>query len=457
MTTLQELKDASDALAAAKVGHDEKWDIWQAASLALGLAEDALAETVTAYLATPPVVVPPPAEDPPVLDPPSTPPSTPPNLKPLAADPIVGTVTKPALGESFADPVYGTKITRRSIGPDRHNYSRRQAENADGSRYITTTGGNWYLHDAKTCAVLRTLTGMAGDCEPIWHATNPRLLLHTGREGKGGIWYWLDVEANARTIAFNLTSNSPFPKAQSYWTKGEGTTSAEGKYLALMAETYNGSTGNVDFYGVIVVDVATGTIVSSRASTQRPDHVSMSPTGRCVVVSCTGSEGTRAYSRDFKSFVQLQKGSQHSDLAIGPEGQDYYVVANYTNGYLEARNCESVSDVFVLSPLYPASGAKYSCHISGQAFDRPGWVVISTYADSDRAGSPAAVLQPQYRKVWLAELKPNGKQYSVCHIRTTGSGYFDEPQATISRDGKRITFASNLGSGPSDSYLVEVP
>jgi hypothetical protein len=84
-------------------------------------------------------------------------------------------------------------------------------------------------------------------------------------------------------------------------------------------------------------------------------------------------------------------------------------------------------------------------------------VAISTYDDADREGRPAAVLQPQYRKVWLAELKPNGKQFSVCHTRTTGTGYFDEIQATISRDGKRITYASNLGSGASDSYVVEVP
>lgn len=455
MTTFNELKAASDALAAALAAKDAADAVWGEALRDQQIAQVALNEAIANYIATPPVVVdPPPVEEPPVDPPPVDPPPT--GLKPLAADPIVGTVTKPALGGSFADPVYGTKITRRSIGPDRHNYSRRQAENADGSRYITTTGGNWYLHDAKTCAVLKTLTGMAGDCEPIWHATDPKLLLHTGREGKGGIWYWLDVEANARTIAFNLTTNTPFPKAQSYWTKGEGTTSADGKYLALMAETYNGSTGTVDFYGVIVVDVTTGAIVSSRASTQRPDHVSMSPSGRFAVVSSTGSEGTRAYTRDFSRFTQLLPGSQHSDLAYGPNREDYFVAADYGTGYIVVADCDTGAK-FNLAPLYPVSGAKYSCHISGQAFDHPGLVAISSYADADRAGKPAAVLQPQYRKVWLAELKPNGKQYSVCHIRTTGTGYFDEPQATISRDGKRITFASNLGSGPSDSYLVEVP
>ncbi len=51
-------------------------------------------------------------------------------------------------------------------------------------------------------------------------------------------------------------------------------------------------------------------------------------------------------------------------------------------------------------------------HVSGQAFDRPGWVVISTYADSAEYGRvvPDATLEPMYRKVMLLELKPGGRK-----------------------------------------------
>jgi hypothetical protein len=60
----------------------------------------------------------------------------------------------------------------------------------------------------------------------------------------------------------------------------------------------------------------------------------------------------------------------------------------------------------------------------------------------------------------LVELRPNGRQYSVTHTRTAANdgGYFGEPQATVSRDGSRIMFASNFNDGgvPS-SYMVTLP
>lgn len=391
---------------------------------------------------------------PPVTPPPVTPPAT--SLKVLAADPITGTVAKPALGASYTDPVYGTMIYRASAGT-RHEYSRRQAFNADNSRYLQLAqNGYWFLHDGATFKPLKQLAFLAGDSEPIWHATNPRLLLHTAREGVGGVWYWLDVETNTSTQAFNLAGKAPFASAKSFWTKAEGTTSADGRYIALMAETYGSST--VTFYGVLTVDVTTGAVVGSLATSNRPDHVSMSPSGKYAVVSWTGANGTRAYTRDFASFRQLHTTSEHSDLAFGPNREDLYVYTDYTAGQIVAKNLDTGAS-FSITALYPASGSAYAAHISGQAFGKPGWAVISTYADYANYGStrPDPKLQPQYRKVFLAELKPGGRLLSVAHIRGTGTGYFDEPQATISRDGTRIMWASNLGTGASDSFVAVLP
>ena len=388
---------------------------------------------------------------PPIVTPPSS------TLKPLAADAITGSVAKPALGTSYVDPVYGTTIYRASEGA-RQDYSRRQAFNADNSRYLQVApDGYWYLHDGRTYARLKRLNFLAGDSEAIWHPSNPKLLLHTAREGVGGVWSWLDVEANTRTQAFSLAGKAPFSSAKSFWTKAEGTTSADGRYLALMAETYN-SNGSVTFYGVVTVDVTTGTVVGSLATSNRPDHVSMSPSGKYAVVSWTGSNGTRAYTRDFASFRQLHTTSEHSDLAFGPNREDLFVYTDYTAGQIVAKNLDTGAS-FNLTALYPASGSSYAAHISGQAFGKPGVVAISTYADYANYGStrPDPKLQPQYRKVFLAELKPGGRLLSVAHIRGTGTGYFDEPQATISRDGTRIMWASNLGAGTSDSFVAVLP
>lgn len=81
-------------------------------------------------------------------------------LSDLSADEIAE-ATKPAKGQEFVDPAYGTSIYRATDisegdgGMMRHEYSRRQAFNADNSRYLVQDGrGFWYLYDASTFANL---------------------------------------------------------------------------------------------------------------------------------------------------------------------------------------------------------------------------------------------------------------------------------------------------------------
>ena len=394
----------------------------------------------------------PPVTQPPVEQPPSS------TLKPLAADPITGTFSPPGLGKSFVDPAYGLTITQASSGNERQEYSRRQMFNADNSLYlIQAVNGYWFTYSTRTFAKGKQLNFLAGDAEPLWSPTDPKKLLFTGQNGQGGTWYWLDVEANTRTTAFSLAGKAPFPSAKSFWTKAEGTTSADGRVLTLMAETYNAG-GSVTFYGVLTVDTATGASLGSRAGGARPDHVSTSPSGRFAVISGDSAEVTVACPVDFKTECRkLHTKSEHSDLAFGPNREDLYVYTDYTVGQIVAKNIATGAS-FNITPLYPVSGAGYAAHISGQAFGMPGWVVISTYADfSNYSTKPATVLQPQYRKVFLAELKPSGRLLSVMHNRAVVREYRDEPQATISRDGQYIGVATNLGSTVSNAYIVRLP
>lgn len=72
-------------------------------------------------------------------------------LTPLSAD-AIEPVDKPQPGGEFTDPAYGTHVHRATAASDgeggrvRHEYSRRQAFNADNSRYLAQDGrGAWYL------------------------------------------------------------------------------------------------------------------------------------------------------------------------------------------------------------------------------------------------------------------------------------------------------------------------
>ena len=394
----------------------------------------------------------------------------------MSAD-AIESVDKPQPGGEFTDPAYGTHVHRATAASDgeggrmRHEYSRRQAFNADNSRYLAQDGrGAWYLYDGKTFRNLGAIETLAGDCEPIWHPTDPNLIYFTDRNG-GTTWWTYNTATKKKDVVFDFTGKTPWPDATSYWTKGEGTTSADGRYLSLMATSYNESTKEKKIYGLLTLDIREKKIVGTLDAKDFPvpgafpDHISTSASGKYAVPSwLNGQGGTRAYTLDFKKSVELATGSEHSDLAFGPNKQDYFVYADYGSGQLVAVDIDSKERINLHS-LYPASGEAYALHVSGQAFDKPGWVVISTYADSANYNttSPAPTLRPEYRKVWLQELKPNGRSLNVAHIRANDSkatgdtAYFLEPQATASRDLSRIIFASNLGGTDVESYVADVP
>ncbi len=405
------------------------------------------------------------------------------------------TVAKPASkatgldAASYIDPVYGTRVYRATAASDRpestfvrHEYSRRQAFNANNTRYLAQSSkGDWLLYNADSFQVLpRTggagaLKGMAGDCEPIWHPTDPKKLWYTTRNG-GLIWYEKDVETDTDTVIgdFGARIRALWPNANGVWMGGEGTASADGRYFAFMATRYDDATQTKTVYGLFTWDRVQnkilGTLDASKFNGVYPDHISITPSGRYAVPSWayTPSLGTRAYPLDFSSYRILNTESEHSDLATGPSGQDYYVVANQASNYMRAIDVATGAS-FNLMKLYPRSGSGYAAHISGQAFDKPGWVLVSTYDDfHDYNVRPDTTMEAPYRKLMLVELKPGGRQYAVAHTRAAagyqyvtsneGSSYFGEHQATISRDGSRLMFATNFNDkGPPSSYLVGLP
>ena len=406
-------------------------------------------------------------------------------LRTLSAD-ATPAVAKPAAKASdlgtptYVDPVYGTRVYQATGSSDfagasfvRHDYSRRQAFNADNSRFIAvSSNGYWLLYDASTFNVLArsghngAMGGPAGDCEMIWHPTDPHKLWHTGTGG-GLVWQEANVETGTGSVMADFTGRLPWPAATAVWTKSEGGPSADGRYWAFMATSYEAATKRNIIHGLFTWDRETNKIMgicdASKFDGVFPDHISVSPGGKYVVPSWAYHPklGTRAYPLDFSSSIQLHPQSEHSDLAIGPDGRDYYVYTDYTAGFIRATII-ATGEGFNLVPLYPGAGKSCSAHLSGKAFGRPGWVVISTYADSADHGktTPIPTVRSMCRKIMLAELKPGGRLYNVAHTRSAANygGYWGAPHATISRDGSRLLFSSNFDDGkPPDDYLIGLP
>lgn len=366
------------------------------------------------------------------------------------------TSARPVKGVVFRDPAFNTCVVRATnhlTEPPssfaRNDYSRRQAFNVDNTRALVyALDGAWHLYDANTLTPIRVLDFLAGDAEPQWHSVDPSLLYYIPTNG-GMSLRRLNVETNKSTTVADFTGKLPWSNVAHVWSKSEGSPSADGRYWCFMAETASFSTR-----GVFVYDLQTQTVVGSRTLSSRPDHVSMSPSGRhCVISGGDVSGATVAWDRTFSTSLTVHHGGEHSDIALGKDGSDYYVAVDYQsqNGDLYMINL-STGVRTVLFPTYIA-GTATAYHISGKAFSRPGWVVMSTYA---RSGAEKWL----HERVMAVELKANPRIINLAHHHSKYNGYWTEPHASVSRDFSHVFFTSNWGTSSAqdvDAFMIRLP
>lgn len=371
-------------------------------------------------------------------------------------------LAKPAKGVAFSEPNYNTCMVRATDhvadgvnGFTRNDYSRRQAFNADSTRYLAySLNGAWHVYDANTYARIKALPGLAGDAEAQWHPTHPNLLYYLPTNGVGMKLNELTVSSGSTRVVgdFATRLRARWPTANFAWTKSEGSPSANGRYWCFMVD--DASFGTL---GVFTWDRDTDTLLGSmNTNGERPDHVSMSPSGNHCVVSGDGARGTVAYTRDFSQQRLLLNKSEHSDLAIDANGDDVYVSVDYQS---------NAGDIFMLNlrtgvrtALFPnyVAGSATALHVSGKAFNKPGWVLLSTYAETLSSSG----VQWLHRKIFAVKLEANPTIYNIAFHRSIYNGYWTEPHASVNRDFTKILFSSNWQVNNAenvDAYMVEIP
>lgn len=366
-------------------------------------------------------------------------------------------LARPAKGARFADPAFRTCVVRATDhaaeapnGFARNDYSRRQAFNADNSRFIVySLDGFWHAYDANTLQYQRSLPGLAGDAEPQWHPTDPNVLYYTATNG-GTKLLKLDVISGVTTTAADFAGRLPWSGVTHVWTKSEGGPSADGRYWCFMAENDSFNT-----LGVFTYDLQLGQVIGTKAMTIRPDHISMSASGRyCVVSHLANAGGTVAWDRAFTQSRPVHTQSEHSDLALAANGHDIYVAVDYQSNAGDLFMVDI--DTGVRTTLFPTyiAGTATAYHVSGKSFAKPGWVLLSTYA---RTGT---TMQWLHERVMAVQLSANPTIVNLAHHHSTTNGYWTEPHASVSRDFTRVLFNSNWGSTSAtdiDAYMVTLP
>ncbi len=397
-------------------------------------------------------------------------------------NPAMAALAKPTKGIAVHEPNFHTclvRATSHATEPPntfaRNDYSRRQAFNANNSYFIVYSNGTWHLYDANSLAHVRELTTMGGDAEPQWHPTDPNTLYYLPTNG-GTKLLKVDVRNNTASTVVDFVGRLPSwaANADHIWTRSEGSPSADGRYWGFLVYT-----ANWDMLGYIVWDLQQNQLAGSRATNAPQDNASMSASGRWFINSGE-ADGTWAWSRDFTTKKKLDNSyGVHSDLALSPSGQDYYISVDYESSggdvyFTNLDTCPSVPASATTAPVCPRTvlfsmyptGGWATMHFSGKAFSKPGWVLISTYDSDTNNGGPLPWFT---NKVMAVELKASPRIYVLAYTRrvrvtsgdSDGAGnYWAEPHASVNRDFTRILFNTNWGNsvGPDiDAYMIQLP
>ncbi len=390
---------------------------------------------------------------------------------------------KPAKGATASNPLTGTCIVRATAHDDdpprtfaRNDYSRREAFNVDGSRFIVDDmDGFWHLYDANTLQWIRRLDGPAADAEPQWDHADPKFLYYVPNTG-GLALYRLNVESNrSETVAdFRKALPGWAAKAAHIGTRSEGSPSIDDRYWGFQIEN-----AKYEILGFMVWDLTGKRLVGSRQASIRPDNVTMSPSGRWFI-SAGNEDGTWAWSPDFATKKKLHHKVEHADLGIAANGHDAYLSVDYESPhgmvfFTDIDACSGVAADAKDAPVCPRTplfdlydnGSTAALHFSGKAYEKPGWMLISTYDTTltrDRR-------IPWYNEgIFAVELAASPRIYALGpHRSSVGGCYWSEPQATVDLKFTKILFNSAWSPSPAcpgsdrsaprdvDAYMIVLP
>jgi hypothetical protein len=385
-------------------------------------------------------------------------------------------MSEPAPRTPYTDPVFGTCVVRVT---DRHHdlsaddkspglkneYSRVQSFNADESKTLVRgTYATWYLYDANTLQPLRQLA-FQGAVDPRWDASNPNVLYYVQSDPPRLMSY--NIQTQKETVVHNFANDFSGQSLAAVWTRYEGSPSLDGRYWGLLAESQ-------DWHPVafVVYDQQTDKVIAKRdvEGLGDIDWVSISPLGDYFVAlypekSCPSSGGDEShpcglmvYDRNLAHGKSLKCSYAHGDLAFDANGREVIVFQDNSNDYLSMADLATGTVTQIYGPIdFSHTGIGF--HISGRAFNHPGWVLVST---TDETPTSYTWMDDQ---VFAMELKPNGRIVRLAHDHTVVDpkqehDYWAEPHGSVNRDFTRVLFTSNWGRSGTEQvemYMVVLP
>ncbi len=358
-----------------------------------------------------------------------------PPIRTLAAVPVPP-LPLPGYLVPFTDPIWGTQVTRISNTPGwRHAYATLQAWNSDSSKLLLGYVSNPRpILDGTTYVFQKTL-----QCKqtPIWSNSDPDKLWCADSNANPGTLHTVKVSTGVFTTVHTFTG-----------------------YVNVSIGEYHGAADDADRYwpmnttrlsdgwGVVqIYDAQTDSVVGTFASAVRAHACEVSRSGKYVTVSFSvngpaADQGKWLYDIHMTPIRQLmQTAGRHHAFLLNEAGQD--VIAFCNPAYAEVLDT-AVRTVLLSEP----NGLDYG-HVSGVAFQRPGWAYYSNYDSVAVAGQRGADQ--------IVAVKLDGSQAVevFAHAHHGADVYPADTMASVSRDGRRVIWASEWGASSVYAYVAQ--
>lgn len=363
--------------------------------------------------------------------------------------------------EWTVDPAYGSEIRQFTTAEDTRfdvvTDPNRMVENPDGSLVLTYHGSDGYrVADRETGEVLGPVD-VSLLSEPHWHPTNPALLRHLPDPGSAGELLRLletdvftgetEIIADVSGRVRNVESNGiVWPDGIRMSTKEQGAPSADGSIWAWIIDDADGQP-----LGVLTYDFANQSVLGRgglRTDVGAVDYVSVSPTGQFVVVAY--ADAIFVYDQTMNDERQLSASNDSGDFALNTDGSEAFVIIDFgpddDSGWLLSIDLETLERTRIFD-VFEAGNTSMS--ISGRAFDKPGWVVVSTYdCKVDQAWT--------CDKVMAVEMLSEGRIVNLAHTYSCAESFWAQPIAVPSMDLSRVYFNSDSGSCGDDGEVFQL-
>lgn len=384
------------------------------------------------------------------------------------------------VGQRLSEPTFGTTIRRVSDESERGRfetqiYSQLQAFSADNALLLLDGSDGFVVRRVDDLSIVDGLD-TSGWNAPRWHPTRPHAVLHfDSNDDTHVLLQQTDIDDLSTIPVFTFPDRYQYVRVAPSWEE----LSRDGTWLAAELTGDDGRTVIVslnlrsnEIGAAIAVDelFASACSLDPQWGILEPDWVGVSPLGRYLVVQwvrdgterCSGLETFDIATGAFVSRVY--DGHQHGDLGVDTDGDsEFFMTTEFSSPEDPNRPALAVralpGSVTSSNPRYLRS-VEWSdeAHISCQG---PDGVCLVSWGSLDATGDP---LQDS---IFL--IGTNGAVRALAKHQSSLCGYWAQPRASISRDGKLAVFASDWGEvtrspscsaeselGLSDPYVVEI-